>query len=270
MTIISNCLAHNSPHEAHGQCFEYRRQSDAHYESQRVLGLHSFDDGYEYFHGDVCSWADDRWPEPHEGIIGTLRDEDDLLDLTEPAIARRAVFAVIARSFQEATLVGNPAPVVRRLYERFVRYDAPLQPGDLVIESSALYRPDRLRTAFGIYLTKRVEWAHTKEELAEAIEKTRTEESKYYKDDPTWEWNLAEYFDPRNTDEVVYVQYGSNPEAVCRWTNCSFVALPTTMAALDALRGPGPVRDEQGRTVLTRDNLLGSLSDSGFALDLSS
>lgn len=155
---------------------------------------------------------DSRYPQPREGITGTPRTDDDLLDLDDRAVARRLLMAGTAQAIYTAVLVGNPAPRVAALYERM----SEPQPGDLVMELSSRGRRrsgqdvDTTIKALGILIAHREEWASTDEEwAAEAAE---------YGHDPVAD---------RATDHAWYVQYGPAAEDVCRWTNCEFLAIPT-------------------------------------------
>ena len=266
MPTESNCLTHDSPHGEHGWCVEYRRLYDA---------VPMSEDGWgKSLPWDLhpCSWRDDRWHEPHEDVIGIQRT-DDLLERTDEALARRLIMCVIGKAFHDALMVGNPAPNVERLHGRFREgfgvSENPFQPGDLVIETTTLYGGDRRESwdrGFGIYITDRWEWASSKEEIEKAIE----EERAYYAEHPDeGEFVVEEHFGPRSTDHAYYVQYDSNPEAVCRWTNCSFAALPTSYEALAELEPQFHGRTETGGVVFTRDSLLGSLADTGFSLGTS-
>jgi hypothetical protein len=150
-----------------------------------------------------------RYPQPHEGITGTARTEDDLLGLDDKAIVRRLMMIGTAKALRTATLVGNPAPVVA---EMWVRMRDP-RPGDLVMESSTPFRrsdPDAQIKGFGILIDHREEWASTDEEWAATCA-----------EDP----DIRE--DERFHDHAWYVQYGPAAEDVCRWTNCEFIAIPT-------------------------------------------
>jgi hypothetical protein len=187
--------------------------------------------------------SEPRIPQPREGITGTLRDEDDLLSLDEKAIPRRAMMCAMAKCLQRAVTVGQPAPVVQRMSER-MRHP---QPGDLVVETSRMGRQHPDVEAFGILLAHRREWWSTDAEWAAEM---------------AGEPEELRGTDNRPTDHAWYVQYGPRPEDVCRWVNCEFIAIP-----LDPREAEIPVgtRDGSGVTI-TRDDLLGSLADSGFQL----
>lgn len=147
--------------------------------------------------------------QPREDITGTLLT-DDLLSLEESAVAHRDALINMARLLWNAVLVGEPAPVVK---EMLARIRSP-RPGDLVVEHSVLYRrdPDTRMKGLGILIETRHEWATTDDEWAARLA------------DPE-ELGLLEDED-RSTDEAWYVQYGPNPEDVCRWVDCEFFALP--------------------------------------------
>lgn len=146
--------------------------------------------------------------QPREGVVGELRDQDDLLSLKGEAYPRRLLMTNLAYCIYQGTLIGNPPPNVRDLNER-IRHP---QIGDLVVETSTVYFAlEGLRAqAFGILLDKRVEWAHTEGGWRQALH-----DGDYDQDDQrpqTFAW---------------YVQYGPQPDDITRWTNCDFIAVPT-------------------------------------------
>jgi hypothetical protein len=260
MTTESNCTAHNAPHDRHGQCVEWRRVYDAAPKRESEWGIKDLPEDFPY-----CSWEPDRWHEPHEGITGAQRT-DDLLDLTGEALSRRLIMCAMANAFHETLLIGNAPPIVERMRSRFCEPFASsthnFVPGDLVIEVTTLYGGDRREKwelGFGTYITDRTEWASTIQEWEALIE-----EDKAYYDDLS-NYDVEANLGPRSTDHAWYIQYGPNPEAVCRFTNCSFVALPTSYGTLEKLKYPTGTRVGNG-VVITRDSLLGSLADSGFSL----
>ena len=248
-----DCLTHHQPHARGGRCETWVSTMD---EAYRLAGPGDLGGYYRHLPDDWrdCSWAPDRWQEPHAGVRGTERD-DDLLDLGEKALARRRIMIVMAKALHDALLVGNPAPRVKRMYDRFGRDNA--QVGDLVVEATTLH--DHEPKGFGILVDHREEWACTAAEWEKVIEEERSE------------WGQPEPFDPdescgpRNTDTAWYVQYGPRPGDVCRWTNCTFVGVPMTDEQLWALERPVGTRDGNG-VVITRGDLLGGLADSGFGL----
>lgn len=121
-----------------------------------------------------------------------------------------------------------------------------LELGDLVVEQSTFHRaePESHLKGFGILIAERREWWQTDEEYATEIA-----------EDP----EIAN--EERATDHAWYVQYGSNKEAVCRWTNCSFLVVPV----FDTFTQPVGIPDGKGVTI-TRDSLIGSLADAGFSI----
>lgn len=183
------------------------------------------------------------YKQPHEGITGADRGGDDLLSLDMSAVAHRDAIIAIARHLRSACLVGHPAPIVERMSQRMRNP----RPGDLVFEPtmSASRRVDTRIKALGYLIEKRIEWRRTDEEWAA---------------DKTEDGGLTD--EDRMTDKVWYVQYGSNPVDVCRWTNCTFEMIPVD---LDMFAEPvGTPTD--GGVMLTRGDLLGSLADAGFEL----
>lgn len=180
--------------------------------------------------------------QPNEDVPqGTTRD-DDLLSLDPRAVTHRNALIAMSRHLLTATLVGNPAPIVSRMYTRL----KDPRPGDLVVEMSAELRDAQHRiNALGILLEHRVEWQETDEEW-EAIKA----EDHFLTDVD------------RGAEDVWYIQYGSDAENVVRWTNCSFDVVPIF---IDTFVAPAVTAD--GRTLtVTRDGLLTSLGDSGFKL----
>jgi hypothetical protein len=181
--------------------------------------------------------------QPHQDVTGTDRT-DLLLSLDEAALAHRAWLAGLAFHLSTATTVGNPAPVVSRMAERI---RSP-QIGDLVVEQSSHWRgnPDDRVKGFGILVEHRTEWWDTDEDYQRHITEYPEEAD-----------------EPRATDHAWYVQYGSAAVDICRWTNCSFLAIPTPG---ERFRVPGGTPTGSDGIVVTRDSLLGALSDSGFKL----
>jgi hypothetical protein len=181
------------------------------------------------------------YPQPREGVVGIERT-DDLLSLEDSAIPVREMLRGLAFHLHTATLVGDPAPVVQRMYQRITHP----QPGDVVVVQDSRYMgEDSCIKGFGILLAERREWWTTDEE---------------------WEREKSEDYGAtdgeRMTDYAWYVQYGPNAQDVCRWVNCSLLAVP-----IPGERFPEPVGTRDGSGVLlTRDDLLGGLADSGFRL----
>jgi hypothetical protein len=183
--------------------------------------------------------------QPHEDITGAAgRAGDPLVSLSDDHLPVRVALTMMARHLQTATLVGDPAPVVARMAKRL---RAP-QVGDLVIEQAAagMHR-DTWWRGFGYLAEHRLEWCHTDAEW----EKLKREDGALTDDD-------------RWTEDAWYIQYGPATADVCRWVNCSFRVIPITDEAFTA---PAGERDGT-RTTFTRDSLLGSLADSGFAFRL--
>lgn len=147
------------------------------------------------------------YPQPREGITGTLRD-DDLLSLEDSALARRKIMLAMALTLWSTALAAYPIEPA----SLWKRMDKP-RVGDLVVENT---RTDPVR-GLGILIGYRKEWAFTDEEWQQ-IET----------DDP------GAYAGDRPIDDVWYIQYGPQPEDVCRWSNASFIAIPTERGWLKA------------------------------------
>jgi hypothetical protein len=187
-----------------------------------------------------------KWPQPGDGIAGALHDPPGVLSLDEDALATRRMLMSVTRCLMRATLVGEPAPVVSRMYER-MRHP---EPGDLVMETSSTSRlnTDVFYRAFGVLLDHpRTEWQET---------------------DAQWQAGMAGEPESlrgdgnRCTDYAWYVQYGPRPEEVCRWHNADFVMVPA-----DPRFGEVPFESpEAGGISVTRDDVAGAVADSGFRL----
>ncbi|OXM57056.1 hypothetical protein CFP71_09985 [Amycolatopsis thailandensis] len=144
---------------------------------------------------------------PRQDVTGTDRSDLSYLSLAEPALGARAALIAMAAQLRTACEVADPAPAVQRMYERMI---AP-RPGDLVVELSALsaFPGADLVTAFGILVEHRQEWATTDEH-----------------------WHAERLRDPamtardRVSEDAWYIQYGPAAEDLCRWVNCTFMALP--------------------------------------------
>lgn len=160
------------------------------------------------------------WPQPHESVSGIKRTRDDLLALDEAAMQRRVVILQIATELWRSALNGAHTESGRALYERM----ANPRMGDLVVETVGMRTPlgrdsegdARAVTCFGILLGERTEWACTDEKWREYQAEAESE------GEPLPD-------DSRVTTEAAYVQYGPEPGDICRWVNCSLIALPTGM-----------------------------------------
>lgn len=150
------------------------------------------------------------WPQPHENVKGIDRTRDDLLSLDGPALRRRAVMMEMADKLWGLALQSPASPSGRSTYERM----RDPRMGDLVMEVTSFrrLRDEETRThGFGILLGKRKEWASTDEEWASLMA-----------DEPE---DLRGNHN-RPTDTAWYIQYGPKATDICRWTNCSFIAMP--------------------------------------------
>jgi hypothetical protein len=184
------------------------------------------------------------YPDHHDGIVGRQLN-NNLLGLDDRAQAHREAIRALAFHLQDATGVGNPAPVVARMGERL---RSPVV-GDLVVETSTRRRQTDLRIeSMGYLLATREEWYDSEADWAALIEEYPEEDTD----------------DNRSTDTAWYVQYGPDPRDVCRWVNCSFLVIPIEM---DSFSLPAGRPTETGGVVFTRDTLLTSLADSGFTLN---
>jgi hypothetical protein len=157
--------------------------------------------------------------QPYENVRGVDRTRDDLLSLEDGALGRRAVILTLAYQLWLATLRGSHTEEGRAAYDRM---DKPRM-GDLVAEMGTARHPllgtleqqNSTVEGFGIFLGEREEWTCSHEEWRIEVERVRGEEGT--------EYTLAD----RATMKAMYVQYGPSPRDICRWVNCSVIALPT-------------------------------------------
>lgn len=201
------------------------------------------------------------WPQPREGITGSDR-RDDLLSLEDAAIPRRLVMAGMAKALLNATMVGQPAPIVKRMYARM----RDPQPGDLVIELSTMWSRDedtRIK-GMGILVAHRQEWASTDAEWSEYVAEEKRAYDEDFKTGPYYRPEDGEFdadeMCERITDHAWYIQYGPAAADICRWTNCEFVAVISADMHLPTGRREG------GAVVIGRSDLVDALADSGFNL----
>jgi hypothetical protein len=181
-------------------------------------------------------------PQPYEGVTTTDREGDDLLSLDPKALPRRAAMAALAMCLWNAVVVGEPAPLVARMWERM----RDPRPGDLVLETSRYYLDYANAEAFGVLVAHRMEWWDTDEEWARL--------RRYRERDKN---------DKRPTDTAWYVQYGPSRHHIYRWVNATFITVPTDAKFCQVQHGtPTP----GGGVSLTRADLLAALADTGIQL----
>jgi hypothetical protein len=168
-------------------------------------------------------------PQPWEGMRGTgTTRTDGLLSLEENAIAHREIITATVMCLGRAVNVGHPAPIVQRMGERL----RTPRPGDLVVypEITANRRRDlatRLK-AFGVLLAQRDEWLHTDDEWL-----SEDADDPYGSSFAQWTAGTPRVYDPLRhparpvESRVYYVQYGPNPDDICRWTDAAFTTVPT-------------------------------------------
>lgn len=152
--------------------------------------------------------------QPHEAVRGVDRDSF-LLSLDPAALEHREALISMAMLLRKTTLVGHPAPIVSDIDKRITSPAV----GDLVVEVSVLYRQD-VEAKFkgiGILIERRKEWMETDEEW----EAAKAEEAEFRA-----AAGITGDDEDRMTDDAWYIQYGNSAADICRWVNCSFVALP--------------------------------------------
>lgn len=158
--------------------------------------------------------------QPHEGITGTDRAGDPLVDLDEAAATGiRAVVAHLVDQLHRATLTGR-SDALADLRQRMLL----TQIGDLVLILDSIHARDvdTHVKGFGYLVARRREWWTT---------------------DERWQADLAEHGGGDEYDlerlvepDAIYVQYGPAPADICRWVNCTVVAAPSVP---DYLRANG-------------------------------
>lgn len=152
--------------------------------------------------------------QPWEGVDGRDRQGDDLLSLEDEAMPRRLIMVQMADALVKASLVGNPAPNTREIYDRI----STPRPGDLVVEATRRRDPDRAYRGFGILLAHRQEWASTDADWAAYLDAERLASP-----------DGTVFDDERLKEDAWYVQYGPGHRDICRWENASFIAFPVEM-----------------------------------------
>jgi hypothetical protein len=165
----------------------------------------------------------ENWPQPYEGVKGVDRTRDDLLVLTEAAMHRRLVMLSMASLLWGAALDGAHTETGHDLYRRMSNPGI----GDLVVETVGMRSPAkvdaqgdaRVVTCFGILLGSRTEWTCTDEDW-----------QRYREEGAADGYPMPD--DARMTEEASYVQYGSSADDICRWANCSLIALPVSVTDL--------------------------------------
>lgn len=158
------------------------------------------------------------YPEHHDlsGLEVPDRSGDVLL------VGDLALVGMVARvAYNAWRLMGSThsaAPVARALSHRVLRP----QPGDPVYVPDSFRRDEGAqRKGIGYLVVSRTEWSHTEQEWAEHGART---------------WAGA----PRPREDVFYLQYGPQPDAVCRWQNAHCNAIPygeDMMRQVDVLAG---------------------------------
>lgn len=156
--------------------------------------------------------------QPHEGVQGMELGEGHLLALDEASIRRRIEVINRVKERWDDILYGQVADrdaAFKRMYNPRV--------GDMVMELTTSFRSDRESQVqgFGILLVyKRREWACTDEEWALHVAREKEEHEKL-----GLSFDAGAYGRNRFPDTVSYLQYGPDPGDICRWSNCTFIAV---------------------------------------------
>lgn len=146
------------------------------------------------------------WPQPNEGIVGTDRSDDLLLDTTESALGMRKTIMFLTYNLHRATFHGKGSQMENPIV------------GDLVVVTDWLPQIDhfeekmpieRVIRSLGYLVDHRQEWWHTDEEWQQLLDQY------HYAPD-----------EERPTDWAYYVQYGPDPKDICRWVDCGVLRVP--------------------------------------------
>jgi hypothetical protein len=149
------------------------------------------------------------------------------------AAEKTTVILVLAEALQAATLVGDPAPLVARLRDWML---APLQVGDLVIETSTKHRgPDLSRVGVVLRISRH---RSAYERVTEIL-----------------------VLDPPCGKTICKNQKCIHRR---RWSNATFVRVPATAAQLAEALGRKTLGDEPGEPGVGRDALIAALADAGI------
>ncbi len=157
------------------------------------------------------------YPQPREGIVGARHDPPGLLSLDGVAVPYRDAIVAMVRHLGSTTVVGRPAPIVAGIDKRMSEPEV----GDYVVEVTGAgwsKDPRRRLMAFGVLLARRQEWATSDADWAAEV---------------AADHGLMD--DDRVREDAWYVQYGPEPEDVCRWTDCDFRMAPVTVDAFHAV-----------------------------------
>lgn len=156
-----------------------------------------------------------HFPEHHEGVAGTQRD-DYLLQLDDKATTHRE--AIRAAGFHAYRALISPRSAFAQEMADRIRNP---RIGDLVVEWTTVFRsdPDTRLKSLGFLVAKREEWSTTEAAwtAAKAGGDGTTDADRY-------------------TETVWYVQYGPSPRDICRWVNCEFLAVITDVREFTTLK----------------------------------
>lgn len=162
--------------------------------------------------------------QPHSGIQGKSLGEGHLLSLDDESVARR--MEVLHRTWQRWRDILHG-----RLPDRDALFNCMYDPqiGDLVVEITTGSRRsgEDLVQASGILLVSgRKEWASSDEQWAQAVAEEKAAHEK-----AGIPFDADRFAGERFTDTAHYIQYGPDPQDVCRWVNCKFIAIPEDLLA---------------------------------------
>lgn len=171
-------------------------------------------------------------PQPWEGMRGSGTTRTDLLlSLEDGALAHREAITATAMWLERTVNVGDPVPIFQRMRDRL----STPRPGDLVVSPAIAANrrrdPATRLQAFGVLLARRDEWHHTDDEWL-----NEDADDPYGSSFAQWTADTPRVYDPLRhparpiEDDVHYVQYGPHPDDICRWTDATFVTVPTWMS----------------------------------------
>lgn len=149
--------------------------------------------------------------------LGTWRRGGSRWVLTDAEAQLLRFVAEAGHAAYMATLVGDPAPIVKRMGDRI----RDPRPGDVVLETSTFYQRNWRPSALGQLILTRDEPFLDRVEFCEA-----------HLDGDYWNDPDETYpeFAARHTERVWYLRPLAGVGGPClhRWSNASFIALPVT------------------------------------------
>lgn len=146
------------------------------------------------------------YPEPHKNVTGIDRAGDPLVSLEDDVVPIRDLIGALAHHLYSVVLAPRTSNA-EKLHKRITNP----RPQDRVVVLDSVRRrdPDSYR-GVGYLIAHRAEWWTTDEEW-----ERQKSNGEVYPDEPR----------PAEPD-AWYIQYGPAPADVCRWVNCTVLAVP--------------------------------------------